>query len=209
MTTKPQLVKTREVIANRKIPLPAEVRELLTDSGRSDSVSWNVHRESQTIVLSNRPVLDDDHQFVGLTNVLDDGRYIRPPEDLPKNLLDQLEEEEFSTKDVLTELFDTEEEQLKEELAEKRSPRGGGPIDTDEIDERLSEPVKNSVVFVVYDTMLMGDLNKILLMTKNQMQERMPSPSDIFRTEEDLESFDPFDLPEWGVVSTDSNRSLE
>lgn len=208
MVIRPEIVKTREVKANRKIPVPSEIREILTEYGDADNVIWNIHKESQTIVLSSDTIGDDDHRIVDITDFLDDGRYIRPPSSMPEQFMDELEEKEVETVDVLSELFGKNKDEIFDEVAEERSVVRGNPADRDLVEERLNETVKNSVTFVVYSQLLSEEVNKVLLMTKSQMQERMPSVKDILRREEEVEAFDPFDLPSWEIVSMDSSSPI-
>lgn len=208
MARKPSIVKTREILGNRKIPVPPEVLDILTGSGQKRSVCWNIHLDTGTVVLSSKPVVKESYELVGLTDVTDGGRYIRPPSDLPDKILEEMNPEEVTTGELLSDLYDKEVEDIRKGLVGGGANLLGGSLDSDIVEERLAEPVKNSVTFVVYDSMVVGDVKQVLLMTKSQMRDRMPSVSGIFRRQEDVLSLDPFDIPKWREVSTDSSGHL-
>jgi len=180
------LVETRQLKSNRKLPVPEAVRKILALDWGEKLVCWNVHTEHSVVVLSSEPLSGDDHadhEFIDYTELLDDGRYIRPPdslpdqirvlylgEDLPEVLTDAPEWSVEELREAVKNPPDPDDIQLPDELAEL--------IDPEQTVDQLYDaatllPESHSFVYVVYEEMLQERPRTVLLLTGGQFQARI------------------------------------
>jgi len=169
-----RMLLTREIKSNRKIPLPAVVRSLLVRDPSNPTVAWNYYKDD-IIALSNDPLIRDEHDdysWIKVTDVMDDGRYIRPPDDIDDELLQHFQPGETRVADVLKEWarkdVDVIERWSKHQL----------PYDQDETDSMLNAEVRNTVAFLVDERFFSENTNIVFLLTQEQAAETLPDSID-------------------------------
>ena len=82
-------IATGKVGSDRKVKIPEKFVSLFEAGEMDDSVFWNYEKHSNYIVLSNRPLTDDNYQPVSRSKIFDENghRKIRPKDHFPDELL--------------------------------------------------------------------------------------------------------------------------
>lgn len=144
------------VSVNRKMPISDFLRIQLTQP-QSRQIYWHYHPEEHVAVLSDysleRPEVDL-YKYVDFTLVTDGGRYIRPPDDLPDDILDYyktLAQREASELEELSEESGISVESLREYMRKRTKPE-----EFEEIEEEVSKrrPLSTTVLFYLSEELI-------------------------------------------------------
>jgi hypothetical protein len=86
-----EVVVTREVGSNRRVPVPQRVLSVLAGDAPTDGerVFWSVAHDDSYLVVSDTPLQKPEYELVTDTTLYTDGDgwRLRPPERVPDNLL--------------------------------------------------------------------------------------------------------------------------
>jgi len=178
------IIQPGVIRASRKIKLPVTIQRLLLgatpeeleEDDEKATIYW-YYFDDEILAVSTQMIDDDDYVLVSdrlnksITETLDDGRYIRPPEAVDAELLEQFYTDTQTRLEFISEWTGIDPETLLDSYREDNQYFDARV----QVEEVLSFHIPRVAVFVVVEDHLSEDRTVVYVLSQEQAAELKPS----------------------------------